>query len=223
MTISSDLTTLSIENFKLDTRPLAAARQSAETLRRFSRLLLAVPLAFMLTTFSLAASGASDDFGADRILERIKWEIRNAQGEYAGSSKLIIKAVELELTVVGERGADGGLHLVVPTMPIVNGKLGSAASQGLAHKIHLMFAPPRQAEVSPGAQLELVEAIRSFRTVRQNAADEPPQLNIKSYEFEVTFAVARDTNGRMRLWVFGVNGPEKNIVIHKAKILMSRF
>lgn len=109
MTLSSDLTTLSIEDFRRDTRLLTAARQSAEFLRRFSRLLLAVPLAFMLTTFSFAASGASDNFGVDRILERIKWEVRNAQGEYMGSSQLTIKEVELELMVAGEQGDEGSI------------------------------------------------------------------------------------------------------------------
>ena len=108
-------------------------------------------------------------------------------------------------------------------MPIVNGKLGAAASQGLTHKIHLTFTPPRQAEVSPGAQLDLVKTIRMFKTALQNAVDEPPQINISDYHFEVTFAVARDANGRMSLWVFDVNGPGENIVTHTAKVLMSRY
>ena len=223
MTISSDLTALSIQNSKRDTRPLIAARQSAEFLRRFSRLLLAVPLTFMLATFSFAASGASDNFGVDRILERIKWEIRNAQGENMGSSRLTIKEVELELVVAGEQGDEGSIQLVVPTMPIVNGKLSAVASQGLTHKIHLTFTPPRQIEVSSGAQLDLVKTIRAFKRALQNAVDGPPQLNISNYHFEVTFAVARETNGRMRPLVFDANGPEKNVVTHTAKVLMSRF
>jgi hypothetical protein len=189
MTIFSGFNMLSIERVK-------------RGMRRGARLLLAVPLTLTLATFSFAASSASDNFDASRIVEKINWEIRNTQGDDTGRPRLLIEEVDLELTVVSEAGAAGSLRISVPTMPIVDGNIVAAASQSLHHKIHFTFAPPRRVTVSPGEQLELVKAIWSLKAVLRDAINEPPQVELKSFEFEVTFAVAREENGRLRLWVF---------------------
>ena len=71
MTIFSGFNMLSIERVK-------------RGMRRVARLLLAVSLTLTLATFSFAASSASDNFDASRIVVKINWEIRNAQGDDTG-------------------------------------------------------------------------------------------------------------------------------------------
>jgi hypothetical protein len=164
--------------------------------------------------------GASDAFEVDEVLKAIKREVVAAQATDTGKPRLRIDRVELELAVVSEKGAKGGIKIKVANLGV---GAGGGVSKSETNTLKLRLIPSAgPIEIMTTSELGLVTAINSVKEALRNAINEPPPLKLETFVFEAEIAIQKSLDGKLSFLFIDLLGAEaKNLSKHKIKIFLS--
>jgi hypothetical protein len=177
---------------------------------------IAVCLALSETTTTQAAV---DDFDVVEVIKAIKSEIQTAQATETGRPRLKIDRVELELAVVTEQEATGGIKVKVVRF---GAEVAGGISKGTTHRLNLVLASVGPYDIERGSDLGLVNAIQSVKAALRAALNEPPRFKLDTFTFELEAAIERKAGGGLSFLVVDLPSlKSKNVATHKIKLYIS--
>jgi hypothetical protein len=176
-----------------------------------------VTVYFTMTSIP-TAQAANNGFEIDKVITAIKQEIQSAR-KITGRPRLKIDSVELELSIITEHEAEGGVKVKVAD---IGAKIIGGIDKRTIQKLKLSFTPSGSVDISKTSNLGLVGAISEVKAALQKARKSNPKFELKKFTFEIEFYIKTKSGGEISFWIIDLlDVKAKNIVTHKMKIHMS--
>ncbi len=159
------------------------------------------------------------EFEVDRVVAAIKNEIEIARSEETGTPKLKIDSVDVVLSTIATNESAGGIKLNVAG---VGAGLTTGVSKSNTQSIKLTLEPVGDIDIADDESMGLAPAIRSVKKAIKSAYNTEPRLKLKSFTFEVDFAVKEEAEGGISFYIVDIGGIKKsNFATHKVTFKMS--
>jgi hypothetical protein len=173
-------------------------------------LMAEVLFALCVTPLVASAQANRDLVNVSGVIEAVKQEIRAAESVVIGEPRLELVAIELEVSVVVSKSADGSIAAdVIPIKYGPSAGIGGQASTENLQKIVLSLVPLQPELLQAGVDLSSFEIARTIVALRrelQRSLATPPRFVPASLELQISFSAERMVNaeGKVKLVILDV-------------------